>query len=349
VIEAASTSIVSPHRRVGLAVRFLLAVSALFSIAACTATQEAHASPADDTFVVPQWAFPTTTPGLPAAKPPYDTITALHVPHSTRSFTLAQVKDPLNPPDWFPHSHAPAPDVVIHARKEITIACGVCHLPDGQGRSENATIVGLPTDYFLRQLTDMRDSSRHSAVAGWAPSARMSMVTTKITDEEARAAARYFGAMRAKRRYRVLERATIPATFEAGGLRAAKAGIDSEPIAGRLVEVSDDIGRHELRDAGETFTTFVPPGSIARGRRMALIAPRASATRCATCHGSTLRGAGVVPPLAGRSPAYVLRQLIGFKSGARAGRTSAAMQRVTSQLTLDDMIALAAYAGSRKP
>jgi len=313
------------------------------------AWRQAHASPASDTFDVPAWAFPTTTPGIPAAKPPYDTVAALHVPHSTRSFTLAQVKDPLNPPDWFPTTHAPAPDVVVHARKEITIACGVCHLPDGQGRSENATIAGLPTAYFLRQLADMRDGTRRSAVTGWGPSARMSQVATKITDEEALAAARYFGAMRAKRRYHVVESERVPGTFEAGGLLARKVDADSEPIAGRLLELSDDIARHELRDAGETFTTFVPPGSIAHGREMAVSAPRASVTRCATCHGSTLRGIGVVPPLAGRSPAYILRQLIGFKSGARATAASAPMQRVTTQLTLDDMIAAAAYAGSRKP
>jgi cytochrome c553 len=332
--------------RPGLCISATLCIAALVRIAA---QREAHASPADDAFAVPRWAFPTTTPGLPATKPPYDTVSALHVPRSTRSFTLAQVKDPLNPPDWFPHSHAPAPDVVVHARKEITIACGVCHLPDGQGRSENATIAGLPTEYFLRQLADMRDGTRHSAVVGWAPSARMSVVAAKITNDEALEAARYFGAMRAKRRYRVVERNTIPVTFEAGGLRAVSTGTDSEPIAGRLMEISDDIGRHELRDAGETFTTFVPVGSIARGRRVALTAPRASATRCATCHGSTLRGAGAAPPLAGRSPAYILRQLVGFRTGARAASASAPMQRVTSQLTLDDMIAAAAYAGSRKP
>ena len=40
---------------------------------------------------------------------------------------------------------------------------------------------------------------------------------------------------------------------------------------------------------------------------------------CGSCHGADLRGAGLVPPIAGRSPTYILRQLIGFRTGARAG------------------------------
>ena len=40
---------------------------------------------------------------------------------------------------------------------------------------------------------------------------------------------------------------------------------------------------------------------------------------CATCHGQGLKGLGNVPPLAGRSPTYTVRQLYDFQSGARAG------------------------------
>jgi cytochrome c553 len=56
-----------------------------------------------------------------------------------------------------------------------------------------------------------------------------------------------------------------------------------------------------------------------------------------------------VPPLAGRSPSYLLRQLIAFRTGARATPASAPMQAVAASLNLDDMIAAAAYAGSRAP
>ena len=298
---------------------------------------------------LPHWAFPNTSAGVSAPTPPFDSTTALHVPQSTRSFTLGQVKNQLNPADWFPGAHPQAPDVVIHSRPAAKYACGYCHLPDGQGRSENATIVGLPTLYFIRQLTDLGSGARHGALAGWGPSVRMGEVAKATTREEAADAARYFGRMRAKRRYTVVERDKIPGVYEAGGLYAAKPGADSEPLDGRLMEMSNDIERHELHDPGETFTTFVPLGSIERGRRIAAAAPAKSVTRCATCHGMDLRGIALVPPIAGRSPAYLLRQLIGFKTGARATATSAPMQLVASTLELGDMIAVAAYAGSRRP
>ena len=65
--------------------------------------------------------------------------------------------------------------------------------------------------------------------------------------------------------------------------------------------------------------------------------------------GPSLRGVGLVPPLAGRSPSYILRQLVGFHTGARATPASAPMQEVAAKLSIDDMVAAAAYAGSRRP
>jgi cytochrome c553 len=58
---------------------------------------------------------------------------------------------------------------------------------------------------------------------------------------------------------------------------------------------------------------------------------------------------GLVPPLAGRSPSYLLRQLVAFHTGARATAATAPMNEVAARLTLEDMVAAAAYAGSRKP
>jgi cytochrome c553 len=119
------------------------------------------------------------------------------------------------------------------------------------------------------------------------------------------------------------------------------------------MEISDNIERHEMRDPNETFTVYVRPGTLAKGRALAVTAPETSPTRCATCHGADLRGGTtgttIGPPIAGRSPLYLLRQLIGFKTKSRNGSTSAPMQTVTASLSLDEMIAAAAYAGSRPP
>ena len=70
---------------------------------------------------------------------------------------------------------------------------------------------------------------------------------------------------------------------------------------------------------------------------------------CSSCHGADLRGAGLVPPIAGRSPTYILRQLLAFRTGARAASSGAPMQPVVARLDVDAMIAIAAYVGSLEP
>src|SRR5262245_11946222 len=55
----------------------------------------------------PGWAFPVQAGTLPA-EPPGNK----NIPDSTLSFTQARIDDLLNPPDWFPQSHAPAPQIV---------------------------------------------------------------------------------------------------------------------------------------------------------------------------------------------------------------------------------------------
>jgi len=59
-----------------------------------------------------------------------------------------------------------------------------------------------------------------------------------------------------------------------------------------------------------------------------------------------LRGVGPIPPIAGRSPTYILRQLLGFKTGARSGTTGLPMRAVVKNLKISDMIDVAAYAAS---
>jgi cytochrome c553 len=55
---------------------------------------------------------------------------------------------------------------------------------------------------------------------------------------------------------------------------------------------------------------------------------------------------GLIPPLAGRYPTYIVRQLLAFKTGARYTAASQPMQAVVARLSVEDMIAVAAYAAS---
>lgn len=298
---------------------------------------------------VPAWAFPTTSKEAVVVSPPFDSVTPIHLKGSRRTFTLAQTRNQNSPPDWYPTLHPRMPEPVSRGRGRSLSACGYCHLPDGQGRSENATLAGLPADYILRQLDDMKSGARTVAMPGWAPFANMHRVADSVTAGEARAAAEYFARVPARRHFAVVERAQIPAVYQVAFVYAAKKAGGTEPIDGRLIEIADDLERHELRDPKATYTAFVPPGSIAAGRRIALAKEKVPQRACASCHGPSLLGVGPIPPIAGRSPSYLFRQLFAFRNGARVTATSAPMQAVAASLDMNEMIAVAAYAGSLRP
>jgi cytochrome c553 len=62
-----------------------------------------------------------------------------------------------------------------------------------------------------------------------------------------------------------------------------------------------------------------------------------------------LRGIGPVPPLAGRSPSYIARQLYDMKKGNRNGAWTAMMAPVVSGMGEADILAASAYAASLTP
>ena len=95
------------------------------------------------------------------------------------------------------------------------------------------------------------------------------------------------------------------------------------------------------------YTAYAPPGSVARGRRLAMNS--GILLRCATCHGGNLQGTDKVPPIAGRSPTYLLRQLLAFKTGVRANANAQQMLPVVEHLEINDMIAVAAYLATLPP
>jgi cytochrome c553 len=72
-------------------------------------------------------------------------------------------------------------------------------------------------------------------------------------------------------------------------------------------------------------------------------------TACTACHGADLRGLGPVPPLAGRSPSYIARQLYDMQHGNRNGAWTALMAPVVSKLNPEDLLTAAAYVASLKP
>jgi len=307
-------------------------------IAGLTVALAVFQGPAD----VPRWAFPGSPPDSTVADS-----TRLHrVPNSAARFTLPQTVDRFAPPDWHPSGHPSMPEVVAHGRKSNLFACAYCHLPNGMGRPENATLAGLPEGYIIAQLAAFRDSARRNPSPGWVPGNSMHAVAMNATDAEVAVAARYFSSLRFTPRARVIEAARIPRMRQAGFVYAHVPGGGTEPLGSRIVEGPPDFERHELRDDGMTYIAYVPRGSIARGRSIAMTGTNGLATACVTCHGPKLAGAGVVPPIAGRYPTYIVRQLVAFKTGARSTLASQPMQAVVAGLSTEQMIAVAAYAAS---
>jgi cytochrome c553 len=58
---------------------------------------------------------------------------------------------------------------------------------------------------------------------------------------------------------------------------------------------------------------------------------------------------GNVPSIAGRSPSYIVRQLYDMQSGARTGEKTQLMKAPVANLTIADMVSIAAYAASLPP
>ena len=131
-------------------------------------------------------------------------------------------------------------------------------------------------------------------------------------------------------------------------LRNAFAAVNAgeEPLGNRIIELPKAPERAELRDSRFGFIAHVPRGSIARGK--ALVTSGEKTAPCSSCHGSDLRGSGDIPPLIGRSPSYLFRQLNDIKIGARTGPHVDPMRQVA---VLDDseMIAIAAYLAAQRP
>ncbi len=305
---------------------------------------------AQDRPVPPPWAFTVNTPppvGAAPAAPAAPDPTPRSVPGSNRRFTLAETRNAFNPPDWHPAGHPPMPPAVANGRRPEMRACGFCHLTNGQGRPENASLAGLPAAYIIQQMADFKSGARRSSEPKMGPPNAMIADAKAATDAEVREAAEYFAAVPYRPWIRVVERAEVPRTRIAGWMHVPTEG--AEPIGARIIEMPEDLGRTELRDGASGFVAYVPPGSISRGERLVTTGGGGRTVACGTCHGADLKGLGPVPPLAGRSPSYTVRQLFDLQQGARRGAWSSLMTEAIRQLTIDDMIAIAAYTASRQP
>jgi cytochrome c553 len=292
----------------------------------------------------PAWAYPVNPPDF---KPAVDDGSLRHVPGSTRAYTLSQLRDFFMAPDWHPGDHPVMPVVVAFGRKPDVYACGFCHRADGRGGPENAGIAGLPAAYIVQQMADFKSGARKSSMPSRLPVAAMTALSVAASAVEIDTAAAYFSALRPAANITVVETAVVPKSYVTGWHLAALPGDEREPIGQRIIEVPENLEYFVSRDSRAHFIAYVPIGSVEQGR--AVVAGGGRTAACAGCHGPDLRGLGAIPPLAGRSPTYLVRQLYDFKHGSRAGSGSILMKPAVERLEIEDMISIAAYAASLPP
>jgi cytochrome c553 len=281
---------------------------------------------------------------------------------SNAKYSLVDVRDGQNVIDWFPGDHPTMPDVVQHgpsALGEKKRGCGSCHLPNGKGRPENAGVAGLPVAYFMRQIQDFRSGKRHSADPRKPNTNTMIELAKALTDDELKAAAQYFGAQKWTPWIRVVESDLVPKTRIAGNLFLPLEQNKTQAIAGRIIEMPENEEQAETyRNPHSGFVAYVPPGSIAKGKDLVTTGGarivgsefiRGKTTPCITCHGPDLMGVAEIPPIAGRSPSYMVRQMWDIQQGTRNSENAQLMKLVMVNLTPEDMVAIAAYVASRPP
>ena len=293
---------------------------------------------------------PGTPPPAPAgrgAAPPAPDTEQHTVPGSTVKMTRQQIGNRFNVGDWFPNDHPKLPYVVQYGKAPDVWACGLCHLVNGKGRPENASVSGLPVAYFLQQLDDFRNDLRKSADSRKANTNVMTTIAKGMSVDEMRMAAEYFAQIPWSTPWiKVIESPTVPKTRSAGGMWMSLENNEMEPIGSRIIEMPANNELVELRDyhAEGSFVAYVPPGSVKKGE--ALATSGAKVTRCSVCHGSDLQGMGPVPGIAGRSPSYIARQLHDMQAGTRKGPWVILMQPVLEKMTGDDILNVTAYVSS---
>ncbi len=365
-------------------IQVVLAATALVVLAAYSVRSEqtgpvaSPQTPAD----LPLWAYgwvtpDQTAPKVPKPQPvrlPADDNVLLRIPGSSVAikpslFRRARGDEGVKEvPDWAPETHDPMPDIVRfgrsvrNSRGELMEGedggirgCGVCHSATGIGRPENAGPAGLPLAYILQQLDDFRHGLRLTADPKKENGFRMASFAKLMTPEESRAAAQYFSSLPFPPTTKVIETDTVPKTYAAGGMFEVLDGphAGTEPIGERIIEVAEYPELTALRAPNAGYIAYAPVGSLKKGE--ALVARG----QCVSCHGRDLGGNApgaprvklgrLAPPLAGRSPTYLVRQLYELKIGTRRGVMSRFMRPVVADLSTLDMLNIAAYVGSLAP
>src|SRR5881409_214306 len=95
------------------------------------------------------------------------------------------------------------------------------------------------------------------------------------------------------------------------------------------------------RNPRSGFIAYVPVGSVKKGKDLVttggarIVGKQFIAgklTPCITCHGLDLMGVADTPPIAGRSPSYIVREMWDIQQGTRNSEPAQLMRLAISKL-----------------
>ena len=144
------------------------------------------------------------------------------------------------------------PDIVAHGKQSAdppVFACSLCHYPNGKGRPENANVTGLTYEYIVQQLTDFKNGARKTSDPRKGNTGLMAGFAKNMTDDEIKAAAKYFSAIPSTPWIKVVAEHTVPKTRSQGGMWLVLEGADAgmEPIGARIIETPVNADDTEVR------------------------------------------------------------------------------------------------------
>lgn len=280
----------------------------------------------------PEWAQPETSKVIPLAQlaPIGDADTAARV--KMRTLVPASIPEVIRTGKLNPETRNPGFGV-----------CMNCHTPGGYGMPQSAPLAGLPVGYLVRQMQDMANGDRKPYRPQMATFAKL------LTPDETRQVADFYANQRFIPWIQVREADVAPNVVVGPRDIIARApGGGEAPLGNRIIELSGSPDKPYIPD-GPAYTAYVPKGSLSKGEELVTKGGVGKTLQCATCHGPNLLGKADVPPIAGRSPVYIARQIYQFKDGTRGGASAVSMKGVVAKLSDDDIIAISAWLASRPP
>ncbi len=203
---------------------------------------------------LPIWAYPahfTAGSGAPSTEPQ-------HLPGSKATYTKAEIGNIWVVPDWYQTPTRPCRKLCPTVVSRMSIPAGIAICPTGKVAPENASVAGLSAAYIIQQMADFKSGARKGSDPEMLSVTNMEKLAKSATDEDVQAAAAYFSSIKLKPWIRVVEVEEVPKTKPAGGMMVVMDGGGNEPIGDRVIEVSENLEKTELRDPTSGFIAYVP-------------------------------------------------------------------------------------------